>query len=137
MQLLIALATAAAAAKVAVVGREPAHVVAVASFDVLGPFVTSKDEVEGWPFAHNVTALAEAAPVLKAPIPSELVAGGEVTRWLAKPAGADGRATIEFAADWQKLVRGLGGHEILEWQALVPPGARRDASTRVPRAARF
>ena len=88
------------------------------SYDILGPFVCGKDEVEGSPF-DNATALAAAAPHLSHPLPSELANGGVINEWQTVRKGTDGSARISFdAIDWNALYR-AGGQEILEWQALV------------------
>ncbi|CAE8684081.1 unnamed protein product, partial [Polarella glacialis] len=77
----------------------------VRKWQVLGPFVVGKNELDGEPW---LTSNA-----------SELVEGG-----LAKTErfSADAQGTVAVGwnnVDWQSLVNSIGGHELLEWQALA------------------
>lgn len=90
-------------------------------YHVLGPFACGKDEVEGSPWeAVGAAAVAAAAPRLDVDfLLSELVAGGRVRAWRSVGKNTDGTAIVAFddVVDWQGLVNGLNGHEVLEWQA--------------------
>lgn len=77
----------------------------VKKWRALGPFVIGKNELDGEPWR-----LSNA---------SELVSGG-AANWQKITAGNDGMIHLEWPkVEWQSLVNAVGGHELLEWQALA------------------
>ena len=73
---------------------------------VLGPFIIGKNELDGEPWLTSNT--------------SELVSGG-IVKAASFKAGPDGQVQVDWSSKvgWQELVNAVGGHELLEWQALA------------------
>ncbi|CAK9029884.1 Uncharacterized secreted protein ARB_06907 [Durusdinium trenchii] len=79
-------------------------------WQVLGPFVVGKNELDGEPWkAQTNGSRANGANV------SEL---GDV-QVTSRRAEANGLVAVQWEVDWQSLVSFVGGHELLEWQALA------------------
>eukprot|EP00450_Noctiluca_scintillans_P037012 CAMPEP_0194549330 /NCGR_PEP_ID=MMETSP0253-20130528/95058_1 /TAXON_ID=2966 /ORGANISM="Noctiluca scintillans" /LENGTH=303 /DNA_ID=CAMNT_0039396749 /DNA_START=83 /DNA_END=990 /DNA_ORIENTATION=- len=76
----------------------------VKKWRVLGPFPIGKNELDGEPWhLSNV---------------SELVGGGYAS-WKRFASREDVLVVDWQDVDWQGLIQGTGGHEVLEWQALA------------------
>eukprot|EP00929_Paragymnodinium_shiwhaense_P102151 TRINITY_DN65337_c0_g1_i1.p1 TRINITY_DN65337_c0_g1~~TRINITY_DN65337_c0_g1_i1.p1 ORF type:complete len:939 (+),score=30.74 TRINITY_DN65337_c0_g1_i1:59-2875(+) len=75
----------------------------VKKWQVLGPFVVGKNELDGEPWlTSNAT---------------ELLPG--VAKATPFAVDESGLVQVSWPVDWQSLVSGVGGHELLEWQALA------------------
>lgn len=81
------------------------HASPVKKWRILGPFVIGKNDLDGEPW-HLSNA-------------SELVPGG-FARSQRLTAESDGNVKVDWPeVEWQSLVNSVGGHELLEWQALA------------------
>lgn len=88
-----------------------ASAAAVKKWSVLGPFVIGKNELDGEAWrGSNATELGGAA----------------LKKFVAQSGGSVAVSWPEV--DWQSLVNGVGGHEILEWQARAVGGFKTDGS---------
>ncbi|CAJ1416086.1 unnamed protein product [Effrenium voratum] len=75
----------------------------VKKWQILGPFVVGKNELDGELPSSNAT---------------ELLPGGGPAKARRFAADASSAVTVSWPeVDWQSLVGTLGGHEVLEWQA--------------------
>eukprot|EP00927_Polykrikos_kofoidii_P034514 TRINITY_DN29275_c0_g1_i1.p1 TRINITY_DN29275_c0_g1~~TRINITY_DN29275_c0_g1_i1.p1 ORF type:complete len:1064 (+),score=172.94 TRINITY_DN29275_c0_g1_i1:62-3193(+) len=80
--------------------------VPVRSWRLFGPFIVGKNELDGKPW-HTANV-------------SEIVNGGSIVRWNKVSADASGVVGVHWPeVQWQELVNSVGGHELLEWQALA------------------
>eukprot|EP00435_Cladocopium_sp_Y103_P029674 s1809_g7.t1 len=84
---------------------------AVKKWSVLGPFVIGKNELDGEAWrSSNASELGSARS----------------TKFVAQSGGTVAVSWPEV--DWQSLVNGVGGHELLEWQARAVGGFKTDGS---------